>query len=152
MTPKETRGKRVFLVLATLLILENLATIGIALSGDLTKIHWLKALGQPIGLSLAIAFLWQGDQWLQWLVGLGYILAGGLMAFATGRLLFKLAEVTPPEGAGFFMQVIGLPIGLIFVLGILHLLAGLCILFLPSLRAFFRYQRTGPQMLIEPFE
>ena len=149
MTPQERRGKRLFLVLATLLVLEKVAGITLALSGGLAEVRWVESVVQPVGFALAVAFLWQGDVWLRWLVGLMCIFSGGLLAFVCGQLLVKLAGVTPPEGAGFFMQIAGFPVGLVGVFGLLHVVAGLLFLASPSIRAFFRYQREGPRVSIE---
>ena len=149
MTPQERRGKRLFLILATLIILEKLAGVGLALSGGLTEVKWFKSVVQPIGFALAVAFLWQGDVWLRWLVGAACVFSGGLLAFVSGRVLVKLAGVTPPEATGFFLQVAGYPIGLVGIFGLLYVVAGLLFLFSPSMRAFFRYQRERRRVWIE---
>ena len=141
MTPQERRGKRLFLVLATLIILEKLAGLAITLTAGLAEINWLRSVLQPVAFALAVAFLWQGDTWLRWLVGAACLLSGGLLAFICGRVLLKLAGETPPAATEVFMQVVGYPIGLVGVYGLLYVLAGLLFLFSPSLRAFFRYQR-----------
>jgi hypothetical protein len=152
MTPQERRGKRLFLVLATLIVLEKLAGVGLTLSGGLAEVRWLKSVAQPLGFAIAVAFLWQGDVWLRWLVGVACVLSGGLLAFVSGRVLVKLAGVTPPEATGYFMQVAGYPIGLVGAFGLLYVLAGLLFLFSPGMRAFFRYQREGPRVWIESAE
>lgn len=149
MTPQERRGRRLFLILATLIILEKLASVGFAFAGGWAEVRWLKSVVQPIGFAVAVAFLWQGDVWLRWLVGVACVLSGGLLAFVSGRVLVKLSEATPPETTGFFMQVAGYPIGVIAGVGLLYVLAGLLFLFAPSLRAFFRYQREEPRVWIE---
>lgn len=144
MTPRERRGKRLFLILATLLILEKLYVVGLMLSGGLADVQWFRSVAQRVGFAAAIAFLWTGDVWLRWLVGVGCVLIGGLLAFVSGRILFQLAGETPPEATRVFMLVAGYPVGLVGLLGLLHVLAGLLFLFSPSMRAFFRHQREGP--------
>jgi hypothetical protein len=146
MTPHERLGKRLFLVLATLIILERLAGVVLALSGGLAEVKWLRSVVQPVGLVIAVAFLWQGDIWLRWLVGVACILSGGVQAFISGRVLFKLVAVTPPEATGFLLQVAGYPLGLFGVFGLLYVLAGALFLLSPSMRAFFRYQRERPRI------
>lgn len=149
MTPQERRGKWLFLALATLIVLEKLVGVGLTLFGGLAEVRWLKSVAQPVAFAFAVAYLWQGDVWLRWLVGVACVFSGGLLAFVSGRVLVKLAGVTPPEATGFFMQAAGYPIGLIGVVGLLYVAAGLLFLFSPSLRAFFRHQREGPRVWIE---
>jgi hypothetical protein len=141
MTPQELRGKRLFLILATLIILEKLASVGIALYGGLAEVKWLKSVALPLGIAMTVVFLWQGDIWLRWLVGILFVFKGSGQVYISGWLLAKLAGVTPPEATGFFMQAAGYPIGLVGVFGLLYVLAGLLFLVSPSMRAFFRYQR-----------
>lgn len=152
MTPQERRGRRLFLILASLIILEKLAGVGLALSGGLAEVKWYKSVAQPVGLAVAVAGLWLGDVWLRWLVGVACIVTGGYSALVSGWLLVKLADGIPPEAARFFIWAAGLPIGLIGLVGLLYVLAGLLFLFSPSLRAFFRYQREGPRLWTEAAE
>jgi hypothetical protein len=149
-TSQERRGQRLFLVLASLIILDKLAAVGFALAGGMANVHWLKSVVAPIGFALAVAFLWQGENWLRWLVGVACILSGGALAFVSGRLLIRFAGVTPPDATGFFMQIAGYPLGIVGLIGLFYLIAGLLFLFSPSLQAFFRYQREGaPGKLFE---
>lgn len=111
------------------------------MSHGLAGVNWWKSVAVPLLFAGAVAFLWQGDNWLRWLVGAACILSGGVKLFVSSRVLILLAEVTPPEATGFFMQVAGYPLGLIGLIGLLELLAGLAFLVLPNVRAFFRYQR-----------
>jgi len=132
---------RLFLILATLLILEKLVGVGFALSGGLSEIRWLRSVVQPLGFAFAIAWLWQGDAWLRWLVGFACVLTGGLTVYVSGRILLKLAELTPAEATRSFMLVAGYPLGFLALIGALHLIVGLLFLFEPGMRAFFRLQR-----------
>jgi hypothetical protein len=145
MTPQERRGKRLFVVLATLITLEKLASIGLALSNGFGEVTWWKSVGQPAGFALAVGLLWYGDVWLRWLVGFGCLLTGGLPLFVTGRLLFRLAEVTPPDATEFFMQVVLYPVALAMSVSLFYVLAGLLFLFSTSMRAFFAYQCSRAQ-------
>jgi hypothetical protein len=154
MTAKEQRGKWIFLTFAALLIAEQLVVVGLAVSGHgVAEFEWWKSVAQPLLFAMAVAILWQGENWLRWLVGVACLLAGGLKLFVAGRVLIRLAEVTPPEMTGFFMQAAGFPLGIVGFIGLLELLAGLAFLALPSVRAFFRYQRArGSRAYIESAE
>jgi hypothetical protein len=140
-TPQVRRGKRLFLILAGFIILDKLAGVGLVLAGGLPDVKWLRSAALPVGFALAVACLWQGDIWLRWLVGVACIVSGGFLAFISGQVLLRLAAVTAPEAAGFFMRVAGYPIGLVGLFGLIYVLVGLLFLFSPSMRAFFKYQR-----------
>lgn len=141
MTPLQKRGKRLFLILASLLILEKLAGIGFAVSSGLNELNWLKSVIGPLGFAVAVAFLWQGDVWLRWLVGLVCLLTGAPLMLVSGRAVMELANATPPEATGISMRLAGLPFGLLPLYGGFFVVAGLLFLFSPSLRAFLRYQQ-----------
>jgi hypothetical protein len=96
----------------------------------------------PIALCLALSipFLWQGYAWLRWLVGGACVLSGGLVLFAIGRNLavFGIFQISESP-----LYVLALQV-LVGILGLVEVLAGLAFLFLPSVQAFFRYQRERP--------
>jgi hypothetical protein len=129
MTPQERLGKRWFLIVATLMVPEKLAGAWQGRFGHGAVVHSLISLS----LVLSLPFLWRGYTWLSRLVAVVCVLSGGLALFAFGRELadFDVPGSSLSVGAG--------------VLGLLDVLAGLAFLFLPSLQAFFRYQREGPR-------
>jgi hypothetical protein len=145
MMPQERRGKRLFLVLASLIILEKLIGTGLVLSGNWAEIKWWPSVGRPLVLVFMVLILWQGDTFYRWLVGLTCILSGLPLAVIAGRVIVATAEVTPPEATGFFMQIVGYPMGFLGLIGLCYMIVGLLFLVSPSLRAFFRHQREGPR-------
>lgn len=149
MTAQEIRGKRLFLMLASIIITSKLAGIGLTLSRGLTELNWNKSIAQPLAFAGAVACLWWGSIFTRWLVGLSCLLSGGLQVLVAVRLLVKLAERTPLEATGFFLQVAVFPIGVFGLFGLLYCLAGLLFLFSPSMRAFFQYQQEGIKVWIE---
>jgi hypothetical protein len=48
MTPQERRGKRLFLLLAILIILDKLVGVGLAISGGWAEVRWLKSVVTPL--------------------------------------------------------------------------------------------------------
>ena len=98
--------------------------MGITLYGGLAEIKWLKSVAQPLCFAFAVAFLWQGDVWMRWLVGTMCIFSGGLLAFVCARVLIKLAGVTPPQMTGFFIHVVAYPVGIVGEFGLFYVLAG----------------------------
>jgi hypothetical protein len=117
-----------FLIVVTLMVLGKLGGVRQGMFGYGAVVHWLISLG----LALSIPFLWQGYTWLSRLVGVACVLSGGLALFAFGR------DLTDFDVPGWSLNVFA------GVLGLVDVLAGLAFLFLPSLQAFFRYQREGP--------
>jgi len=152
MTRKERRGKRLFVILATLIILHKLASIGFALAHGFAEVEWWKSVAQPAGFALAVALLWYGDVWLRWIIGFLCLLSGALPLYVSGNVLVKLAKMTPPEASGVFAQLVAYPVALVGVVSLMYVVAGLLFLFSPSLRAFFRYQRLGPKVAIGTVE
>jgi hypothetical protein len=144
MTRQERRGKRLFLVLATIIILDELIKVGFALSGGLADVKWLESVARPLAFVVAVALLWNGENWLRWLVGVACVVYGGGLALVSSHLLIKFGGITPPNATGNFMHVIGYPLVIVGFLAVFYLGAGLAFLLSPSLRAFFRYQREGP--------
>jgi hypothetical protein len=157
MTPQERRGKRLFLILATLTILDKLAGVGVAFIPFLAEGKWSRsdaqaagfALAFAAGFALAVVYLWQGHIWLRWLVGGACLLAGGLATFVSGLVLMSFAGRTPPDATGLLIQVARNLAGILGLFGLLYVVAGLLFLFSPSMRAFYRYQRERPRAWIE---
>lgn len=148
MNAKERAGRRLYFLLATLFILEKLASVAIMLTWTpLGEVNWLKSVIQPLALAVGIALLYHGDNTLRWLAGGGSIFEGGITAWLMGFLLWALYVRTPPDKMEVF-QMLAVPFGFVLVLGVLHIVMGLMILWWPSLQAFFRYQREGAQAYV----
>jgi len=145
MTPIERRGKWLLIVVGSLLILEKLVGVGLALSGGFANVNWLKSVIQPIGFSFAIAFLWHGDVWGRWLVGLACVIVGGTQAYSVGRVIVALKEIAPPDANDSPLRPLASVLGLAAAIALLHIVAGLIILISPSIRAFLRHQKWTRQ-------
>jgi hypothetical protein len=146
MTALERRGKRLFLFLATLIILPQLVDVAYALSGDLAEVNWLRSVAMPLGFVMAVMFLWHGDVWLQWVPGVCCTVYGAVLWLVSFSVMVKRAGVNPPKADEALEQFTPYTFDIIFslglgMLGLLYLMAGLLFLFSPSMRAFFEYQR-----------
>ena len=149
MTHQERRGKRLFLVLATTIILHKLLDVGFAFTGGLATVNWMRGVLQPAVIAISVAYIWEGENWLRCLLGAAFVLHGAVQLWLGGRVLIAFAEKTPPKAAGYFWQVIGIPFGIIALIGLFYVMAGLLFLFSPSMRAFFKYQRERPLVRFE---
>jgi hypothetical protein len=134
-----------FLALAGLLIFQELVKVRLTLFGP-GEVRWVRSVVLPLALCAAVAWLWSGNTWLKWLVGLGCAVSGGLVAFSCGTAIVLLARMTPPDDPGLF-RVIALPLAIVGGVGALNLAAGLLMLYSPALNAFFKHQREGPDLL-----
>lgn len=146
MTPRERRGAWVYWTLIVLIAADKLSGVGLTLSDGLGQVNWWRGVILPLCPLLGIIFLRDGDRWLRRLMGCVLIAAGGLKLFAVGRVMFMLAEAGTPESNDFLLRVFGLPVGVIVAKEVLYMLAGVAILALPSLRAYFEYRRVGRHM------
>ena len=102
-----------------------------------------------MGLVFAIGGLWTGDEWLRRLVGAAFVFLGAANFYLSGRIYNAVAQTMPPEGDDVFTRIVGYSMGVVAAFGLFYLSVGLLILLSPSLRAFFRYQREGLQMLFD---
>ena len=151
MTPKERRGKWLFLILASLIVIEKLFGVGLTLAGDWDKIKWLRSVVGPICFCVGLTALWDGEYRFRWFMGGSIALIGSLQIFVIARILLKLSDLVTQDTLDLFMRVAGYPLGLVMAVGLFYLVAGLLLLFSPSIRAFFRYQREGDISSVEPY-
>jgi len=145
MNAKERAGRRVYLILATLFILEKSAGIFMTVAmPNQGEVNWLKSVAQPLAYMVAVGCLYYGDNTLRWLVGMGSIGGGAITTYLMGFLIWAMYVRTPPEKMDVF-RMIAMPLGVILAVGLYHIFQGLMFLFWPSLQAFFRYQREGSE-------
>lgn len=145
MTPRERLGKRLFVILATVIVLSKL---GAALTGVLYGsggVEWHQLVLAPsfetlvvvaagllqhwsvaLGLAVAVPFLWRGNDLLRRVVGIACVLVGGATMFLFAREVSEFGLYFAVEHAH----------------GLVDMFTGLALLFLPSLRDFFHYQRA----------
>jgi hypothetical protein len=110
----------------TLVLAPSVANLSAVAAGLLQ--HWFVTLG----LAVAVPFLWLGNDLLRRVVGVTCVLAGAatILMFAANNVEF-----------GPFDPVFAVE----YAHGLFDMLAGLALLFLPSLRDFFHYQRATRQ-------
>ncbi|HEY1068370.1 MAG TPA: hypothetical protein VGE52_19765 [Pirellulales bacterium] len=156
MTPDELRGRRQYLVLATLLIAQQLGAIGIALSHGLSQLNWRDSLILPLLTISGYVFISEGKVWLRWVVGVSNVLSGVrdmFLGVAPWTLFPSLAGLfgpireVDPDAVGLTALT---PFALTFAFGLLEFVGGLMFLLSPSILAFFRYQRESVLPQVEP--
>jgi hypothetical protein len=145
----EQRGMRLFLFLATLIILPKLVEVAEALCDDLAEVNWLTSVAIPLVFVMAVVFMWQGQVWLQWVLGVCCAVYGAVLWLVSLIVLVKLG-VHPPEETEASEQFTRYTIDIMLSIGhgmsgLLHMMAGFVFLFSPSMRAFFQYQRQRYQ-------
>jgi hypothetical protein len=120
----ELRGRRIYLVLATITVLVKLG--GLLPMMDGSRLSKLIA----VVIVPTVIFLWTGAARAQRLVAVAFVLSGVLTLLRFARSLDALDNY-------------GLGVAFMLFLGVVDVLAGLAVLLLPDLNAFFRYQREG---------
>ena len=133
MTASERRGRRLFLILATLTVMVKLGSIFLGIFGH---VGWFGGVFSLI-LALSMPLLWRGTVWLQRLVGLTYVFSGTRSLIHWGRSLVDY-------------DVLGFSLAFDGILSLVDVLAGLAFLFLPDLVAFFRYRRETKGLETSP--
>ena len=112
MSSAERRGRIIFLVIATLIVAIKLIGVALAFSRGWEEVQWWKSVIQPLGFALGIVCLWQGENWLRWIVSLALIVIGSAQLFvvaldlscgqedASSRGGFLRADVRSAAGRG----------------------------------------------------
>jgi len=143
MSPQVQRGRRVFLILAGLVVVLKLIPVGMALANGFANVNWLRGVVLPVSLAMCVVCMWEGENWLIWLVSLPCVVAGGSQLFACIYLVVSLAWMTPFKASWLFLMFAQPTVLLLGVPGAINLTAGLLFLLSPSLKAFFQYQRAS---------
>jgi hypothetical protein len=134
------RGRAVFLFIATLIVLDRLSSIVLALAGDPAELRLWRSVCIPALMILGVLSLWQGETWPRRLFALWCLLHGGLILAPLGFVLFRMAEITPPEKSDVFQGVTVFLLGLPLLYAAFYMLAGAVLWLSPSVRAFSAHQ------------
>lgn len=136
MSDPERRGRRLFFVIAAVLLLDSLSPLLLQFWLGFANVAWFRQVILPLIRAAAIVWLWQGERFLVWLVA-GAAVVSGLGDLSGGAfVLIPLLQVGGPAAAGALPQIFG--VGLFYVVwGLLKITAGLLLLLSPSLKAFF---------------
>jgi hypothetical protein len=122
----DQRGRRIFLVLATITLMVKLGGVLPMIDGYERRISKLIA----VVIALSVAFLWRGNALVQRVAAGAFLLSGAMTLLDFVRSLEAL-------------DLYGFGVAFRLFLGVVDVLAGLAILFQPDLIAFFRHQRNG---------
>jgi hypothetical protein len=122
----ELRGRRIYLVLATLTVLVKLGGLLPMVDGYEGRLSKLL----PVVIALSVVFLWRGNVWNQRLAAGAFLLSGAFTLLHFAQSLEAL-------------DLYGFGVAFKLFLGVVDVLAGLAILFQPDLNAFVRHQRDG---------
>lgn len=149
MSPLARRGRRVYLALATLLIAWQLFNVGFHLlrgwSGE-ADIRWFRSVVLPLIFVNMVVALRTGDRLHRWTVAVWMWISGALPVYAAVMMTVRLLEQTPAGEAGFFLEILGLPLGILASIGLAEIALGCAVLWLPSLTAYFEERRAAASL------
>jgi len=134
-----------FLILATLIVGDRLASIVLALIGDTEKLNLWRSILLPALISGGVVSLWQGDTRLRWLMAAWSLMHGGANLLIFAFVMYRMAAVTPPEQTSYFLNVSAMLFGLPLLHAGFFIFTGLALLFSPSLNSFFDHQKDAAE-------
>ncbi len=140
MSDPERRGRVLFFVVATVLILDVLSPLYFRLSQGFADVAWFGEVIRPLIYVALIARLWRGETLLVQLIGWTCLAAGLQSTWAGFMILRTIVAIGRLDVAEFVLRL-AMPCLPLLVSGIVELIAGLLLLISPSLKAFFKAQQ-----------
>ncbi len=134
------RGRVFFLILATLIVVDRASSLVLALIGDTENLSIWQSILLPVLVILGVVSLWRGETGLRRLMAAWALLHGGINLLIFGFLIYRMAAVTPPEQAGFLLNVSAMLFGFSLLHAGFYIFVGLALLLSRSLKAFFNHQ------------
>lgn len=122
--PQVQRGRRLFLIVSIPAAVADAGGLLYQIFGA-QELQW-RLIFWPALFLVLYGLLWRGDTWSRWILGIRGLLAGGVVLALSKYIADRLN--TPA-----FLVVL--------LIAVIHLIGGAVILFSPSAKAFFRYQR-----------
>lgn len=144
MSPFARRGRMILLVLITTIITERLINYGINLHiSGWNGVGWRKTLRVVGEASLAVYAWWSGERVWKWLFVIQSLVAGGVRLLLLYRMLqvaWMLGRLRNEPAAERILSLTS-AFGVGAFLALMHVLAALAVVCLPSVRAFLAYQQ-----------
>jgi lysylphosphatidylglycerol synthetase-like protein (DUF2156 family) len=141
MTKIERRGKWLFLLIATLVVVDKLAGIGLALSHGLNDVRWLRSVLFPLCFVLGFIPLYAGDEFLRKFMGWAFLANGAFVVVTAVRVYLEASERLQGSDMEALLEVFGSIAAISLLWALLYLITGAALLWLPSIRAYLAYQR-----------
>lgn len=141
------RGQRLFLLLASLIVINEVGNVILTIVSGTSISTWFKPMFMPLLILWTVWNVWStGDRWARLSLGI-LVLAKGLLAlWVFGLLMIRMAEITPPTEARFFWEISAALFAFPAIHASLLIVIGLVICCSPSIRAFLetRMYRQNP--------
>jgi hypothetical protein len=134
------RGKRLVLIFGIPLVLIEVLRIVNGLTGGAEAFGWWKHVIFPCGSIAILYWMWQGDRWAWWIVGLGSMFSGGLDLLILGLLTVGFLRRFPLGRALAAFAIAGWPLVPMVLTSSFELIARLVFFLSPSVKAFLRHQ------------
>ena len=141
MSPLQLRGKRILLALIAIVLVcqcWNIALIAIGAEWDFRTV---RSIVKSLAVAGAVLMLLRGEVWLVRLMITYFFLMGLADLAIAGKLMAAVLHETPRGAGGAVLYVFFRICGALAAFGLFHVLVGLLLWRLPSIRAYFAYQR-----------
>jgi hypothetical protein len=144
MSPMARRGRKFFLVLIAPIVVDCAAAIVVALCGDWQSIQWTASVLMPLWIVGWLGFLYlRGYRSSLFLVEF-FCLVPGIGLIKRGIRGNSLVH------GGAWGHLAGCPSIVVVAIGAWYLTAGLALMLLPSVRAYFAHQREKAAAAMNP--
>jgi hypothetical protein len=142
----ERRGRTIFWVLFGLLAADCLLRVVAAIAFAQGPIHWWSSVAMRFATPVVVLCACSGDKTFKWMAVVCLALDAVNWLMPGLFIAYKLAERTPWDQMGFLLWVLSFTVGEMLIRGAFFVAMALAFAFLPSLQAFWRFQREGPEL------
>jgi len=131
------RGRILFLILGSLIVINEGANIIFAFSGASENFRWFQSVLLPATMIWIVWSLWQtGDKWERWILATCMLLKGLTTLAGISFLMYNLNTVPPSEGKDILLQITSSLSVVYATYACIHVAIGLTLFLSPSVRVF----------------
>ena len=149
----EQRGRILYLILGSLIVINEGASIIFALTGPPENFRWVHSLVIPAVMIYVVWDLWRtGDKFERWALAARTFLVGLTTLLGIGFIIYKLNTITPTEDKDFLFQFTSPLFTVQAIYGAVLLIIGLTLFLSPSIRVFLetRSQDNDQKLSSDP--
>lgn len=150
MSPLQFRGKRILLALIAVIIVCQFWNIGLITMQAEWDSRSLRSITKSVAVVGAALMLLRGEVWLVRHMIAYFLLMGLADLVIAGKIMTAVLAETPPGAGGAVLDIFLRVCGVLAAFGLFHIIVGLLLWWLPSIRAYFAYQRgSGSRVIVQ---